>query len=177
MKKFVMQMIGLIIVIFIGLYFTAMILRPNTSIVTSNQPILNIQKAELVIKDSENNQKVAVNVDIADTDSERRQGLGGRSSLPENEGMLFVFDSERVPVFWMKGLNFNLDFLWIKGNKIVDLAENIPKPQENVLDNDLPRYQPNSPVDKVLEVNSGFIGKNNIQIGDTIELVSQNISN
>ena len=35
-------------------------------------------------------------VDIVDTEETRQKGLGGRSSLGKDEGMLFVFNTERL---------------------------------------------------------------------------------
>ena len=39
---------------------------------------------------------------IADDESKREQGLMFIEKMPENTGMLFVFDSERPLGFWMK---------------------------------------------------------------------------
>lgn len=34
------------------------------------------------------------NVEIAETEGQRERGLQGRNSLPEDEGMLFIFEDE-----------------------------------------------------------------------------------
>jgi uncharacterized membrane protein (UPF0127 family) len=54
-----------------------------------------------------------VYVSIADTEASREKGLGGRTSLAGNEGMLFVFPNEGFYSFWMKGMRFSIDILWI----------------------------------------------------------------
>ncbi len=90
--------------------------------------------------------------EVADTPARRAKGLSGRASLPENEGMLFVFEEPGNHGFWMKDMKFAIDIIWIKGDKIVGLTENAePEPQKSVLG--LTVYYPPEPVDKVLEIN------------------------
>ena len=84
--------------------------------------------------------------------------------------MLFVFEKKFIPVFWMKDMNFDLDFIWIRDNTIVDITERVPAPQPNITDTELLRYSPTSNVDQVLEVNSGWIQSHNIKVGDKIKL-------
>ena len=47
-------------------------------------------------------ERVPVEVEIADTDAERQAGLMERTVLPENAGMLFVFEGEQTLSFWMR---------------------------------------------------------------------------
>ncbi len=114
--------------------------------------------------------ETTVKVDLADSPDERKKGLGGRESLASDSGMLFIFEKSGKYSFWMKGLKFPLDFIWIKDKKIVDLLKNIPPPQAGQKDETLPVYQPNSEVDSVLEMNAGFVDSHNIKVGDTIEI-------
>lgn len=100
------------------------------------------------------------------------RGLSGRTSMHENQGMLFDYGkrSNVTPGFWMPDMKFNLDILWIKDNKIIGVAQNIPAPKNK--DEKLPLYYPPSPVDSVLELNSGWIEKNNIHFGDTVTVIN-----
>jgi uncharacterized membrane protein (UPF0127 family) len=110
-----------------------------------------------------NNQKIYL--EIADQPEEARQGLSGRESLPENQGMLFVFSQPGNHSFWMKEMKFNLDFVFINGSQVIDLAENIPFPQSG----ESPQTViANQPFDKVLEINQGMIQKLEIKIGDRV---------
>lgn len=111
-----------------------------------------------------------IKVEIADTQGKRSKGLGGRESLASDSGMLFIFPKEDKYPFWMKGLNFPLDFVWIKGDKVVDILQNIPPPAEGTKDESLPIYLPKEEVDKVLEVNAGTSERLNIKVGDKIEI-------
>ncbi|MDR3019612.1 MAG: DUF192 domain-containing protein, partial [Treponema sp.] len=43
-----------------------------------------------------------VKAEIAKTQEERDQGLMHRKSLPDGEGMLFVFQRDQIMSFWMK---------------------------------------------------------------------------
>lgn len=105
-------------------------------------------------------------VEVVDRPTEREKGLSGRDFLPENQGMLFVFEKPDYWSFWMKGMKFPLDFVWIKDNQIVEITENV-KPE----DFQPPKVlQPKIPSDKVLEVNGGMVKSWGIKVGDTISL-------
>lgn len=106
-------------------------------------------------------------VEVAVTPQEKSKGLGERDSLATNDGMLFPFDKPARYQFWMKGMRFALDFIWIDGTTVADITENVPPPNGEV---NLPVYQPKVPVDKVLEVNAGLVKQYGIQIGDTVKI-------
>lgn len=111
-----------------------------------------------------------IKVEVADDEEERRKGLGGRTSLGENEGMLFVFPATTSNlVFWMKDMKFPLDIIWINTNKIVKIDKDV-KPEPGISDNDLKRYYPENPANFVLEVNGGFADKKGIKVGDSVEI-------
>ena len=118
-------------------------------------------------------------VEIADTDELREKGLSRRESLGENEGMLFIFPTKSLPGFWMKNMNFPLDFLWISDDKIVDITENVqpsdgggtsnvPAESDGGADANLKSYFPEKPVNMVLEINGGLVQKLGIREGDTV---------
>lgn len=106
-------------------------------------------------------------VEMADTPAKIVQGLSGREKLPENTGMLFVFKKADEYTFWMKDMKVALDFLFINGNTVVDLAENIPYPQP---DEEPRTVIASQPFDQVLEINAGQIKKLNLKIGDNATL-------
>ncbi len=65
-------------------------------------------------------------VDIADTDLLRSKGLGGKESLSENSGLLFVFEQKGKYGFWMKDMNFPIDILWFnEEGELVDVSEGV----------------------------------------------------
>ncbi|HUX35605.1 MAG TPA: DUF192 domain-containing protein [Candidatus Paceibacterota bacterium] len=108
-------------------------------------------------------------VGIADNIVSRTQGLSGRPSLAENEGLFFIFSSPGVNGFWMKDMNFPIDIVWINGNKVIGFSENLqPQPDKTVFS--LPVYYPPGPVDRVLEINAGAVEKYGLKEGDTVSL-------
>ena len=52
-------------------------------------------------------------------------GLGYRNGLEPGTGMLFVFGEESTQSFWMKGMRFCLDIVWITNDQIVGAAERV----------------------------------------------------
>jgi hypothetical protein len=103
-------------------------------------------------------------VEIADTFSKRSRGLMFRDSLPENEGMLFIFDKEDYYEFWMLNTKIPLDIIWINENKeIVHIERNLQPCNE-----DCPKYSPNEKAMYVLEFNANYTSENGIKLGDKI---------
>jgi uncharacterized membrane protein (UPF0127 family) len=103
-------------------------------------------------------------VTVANTEEERQQGLSGTQSLPLTEGKLFLFDSPDTYAFWMKGMKFPLDIIFINDSKIVSIAQNLPPA---TTDNP-PTYQPTGPSNAALEINAGLAKKYNFKPGDKV---------
>jgi len=65
--------------------------------------------------------------DLVKSEEDRARGLMFRKTLNEDQGMLFVFESEGLYSFWMKNMNFSIDILWLDGQKrIVHLEREVP---------------------------------------------------
>ena len=101
-------------------------------------------------------------LEVADTLAKKQKGLADRESMPQNYGMIFIFEKKGIYSFWMKEMRFPLDFLWIDGDKIVEITRNVPVPS----DEDFLIYQPQVPVNKVIELNAGMAAA--ISLGDKI---------
>jgi len=109
-----------------------------------------------------------IKVDLALTSKLQEQGLSGRSSLNENEGMLFVFEKPARNFFWMKDMNFAIDMIWISEDLHVVYIKKDAKPES------FPEvFGPNENTKYVLEVVSGFGDKNNLKEGDSVQLLPQ----
>lgn len=113
--------------------------------------------------------EVELMVEIRDTDEGRGLGLSGRENLGEDEGMLFVFDQPLRPTFWMKDMRFDLDMVWIYEGEVVQITEGMPAPRSS--DDRIATIQPDVAVDMVLEVVSGWVEKNGIEVEDSIEII------
>ena len=107
--------------------------------------------------------------DVAETPESRSQGLSFRRSLGVNEGMLFIFDTLGNYGFWMKDMNFPIDIVWIKGNEVIGVEENIaPQPGKSLYE--LPIYYPPGMIDKVLEVSAGRAKTLGLSSGSVIKI-------
>lgn len=114
-----------------------------------------------------NEQKIRV--EVVDTDETRNKGLGGRRSLADDAGMLFVFDKSDHYIFWMKDMLIPIDIIYIENNKIVELVKNMLPPPAGVSP---AVYQPFNKADMVLEVNAGLAEKYGWDVGDDIEITN-----
>jgi uncharacterized protein len=112
---------------------------------------------------------VALRVEVAADEASRQLGLGGRDSLAADRGMLFVL-ADRSPAFWMKGMRFPIDIIWIDADRVVDVSPKVPAPAG--ADAPLPTYSPDRPADLALEVNAGWAKRHGVARGDRVRLPS-----
>ncbi len=164
MKKFVVQIIALLVLIFGGLYITQ---NPDFNNIFQNILFNRIDPKTNSIAKVNINQLI-LNVELADTPEKRAQGLADRDNLATDSGMLFIFDKTDKYKFWMKGMKFPLDFIWIKDDTIVDLHSDVQPIPEGISDDQIPILSPKEPINRLLEVNTGTIFKNNIKVGDKV---------
>jgi uncharacterized protein len=100
-------------------------------------------------------------IEMAKTETQRRQGLSGRKNLCPSCGMLFAFSQAGNYPFTMHGMNFSLDIIWINNGKIVFISKNVPLEQQSI--------NPNVKIDQVLELNAGTCDHLGIEIGDSVK--------
>ncbi len=67
-------------------------------------------------------------LDISSTPEQQRQGLGGRSSMPSDQGMVFVFDQVASQCMLMKNMQFPIDIVWLDSAKKVTYVESNVNP-------------------------------------------------
>ena len=111
-----------------------------------------------------------VNAEIADTFSKQMKGLMGRKNLPEDQGMLFVFDSPSVRKFWMFNTSIPLDMIWINSSKKIIYIEKNVQPCFIL---NCTSYGPDKDAQYVLEVNANYTVKNKIFVGDAVDFKLQ----
>ena len=93
---------------------------------------------------------ITLKVEVASTDAQRQTGMMFRESMAEDEGMLFVFPTERHNSFWMHNTLIPLDMFFIDADwNVVGIVEQAT-PQT-----DDPRNVPRMS-QYVLEVKGGF---------------------
>ena len=164
-KKIIIPLLGVaVFIIFVGFLYN----KDKFKLPFSSKPITTGESNKSIdIKIGKNTIKAT----LANTNELRKSGLGGVDKLAENEGMLFVFDKKDViPSFWMKDMKIAIDILWLNDGKIVQIDKNIEPPRAGTKDSGLAKYTPDSPVDYVLEVNSGYSDKNGIKEKDLVEI-------
>ena len=108
----------------------------------------------------------SIKVELAISPSELEKGLSGRAVLNKNEGMLFIFEQNGKYPFWMKGVNFPIDIVWIGEDQKIVYIKKDAKPE-----NYPETYAPDADALYVLEVVAGFSVNNNLKEGDSVEFV------
>lgn len=111
-----------------------------------------------------NGEKVStITAAVVDTDEERNQGLMDVWNMPENNGMLFIFEYEAPLSFWMANTPLSLDIIFLNKNKeIVTIHSNTPPLSER-------QFESRGNAMYVIEVNAGYCLKYDIREGLKVE--------
>ena len=111
---------------------------------------------------------VILTVELATTPAEQQQGLSDRSSMPEDHGMLFIFNQQTEWSFWMHDMEFPLDIIWFNASRqMVFIEPDLPPCPPS----SCPVYTPPVNAMYVLEVNAGFAAANHVELGETFSFV------
>lgn len=95
-------------------------------------------------------------VELARTEAEHVIGLSGHPPLGDTQGMLFISDDDEPQSFWMRGMLFPLDIVFIDSKgRIVDIKRDFKPCSQS----SCPAYASARPAKYVLEVNPGLVGK------------------
>jgi uncharacterized protein len=134
----------------------------NEQPVIASKPVFR-KDGELRFLDGRTNKVITqINIEIADDDAERAQGLMYRDTMAENAGMLFLMETEEPQTFWMENTIISLDILYADaGKRIVSIQKNC-KPYSR---DQIPSIRPAL---YVVEVIAGYTSKYNIKVGDII---------
>ena len=111
---------------------------------------------------------VPLTVELAYQPADTSRGLGYRDSLEPGTGMLFLFPSPGPRSFWMRGMRFCLDIIWIEGGEVVGAAESVCPEPAGTPDSDLPSYTSPEPVTYVLEVPAGWLDAHRLGAGSPV---------
>jgi uncharacterized membrane protein (UPF0127 family) len=99
-----------------------------------------------------------IDTQLAQTPEQRQIGLMWRKDLPQNEGMLFVFEQPSVQCFWMRNTLTALTAAFVEDDgTIVNLEDMKPQSEDS--------HCSTKPVRFVLEMNQGWFKKRGIQAG------------
>ncbi len=99
-----------------------------------------------------------IDTQVAVTPEQRSIGLMHRTSMPQHEGMLFVFDAPTQQCFWMKNTLLPLSIAFVADDGMI---VNIDEMKPQTLDS----HCSEKPVRYVLEMNQGWFAKKGIKAG------------
>jgi hypothetical protein len=124
-------------------------------------------RTQLVVRTGEG--RVVLEVEVADTPEERSEGLMGRTSLPPDAGMAFVWPGPTSGSFWMKDTRIPLSIaFWDADGRIVAILDMEPCPADPC-----PTYDPGVEFAGAVEANQGFFEEHGIRIGDHARLLPE----
>lgn len=108
---------------------------------------------------------VSLRIEYTTTETERERGLSGRTEIPENYGMLFVFPKDDYYGFWMKDTLVPIDIFWLdsKGHVVSFVPKVATSTYPNV-------FYPIEPARYVLETAAGFALTHGIATGTPLLL-------
>lgn len=103
-----------------------------------------------------------VDIEIADSEPERSQGMMYRSSMPFERAMLFIMEYERPQSFWMRNTKMSLDIMYVDGNfEIVTIYKHTQPYSESPIPSFIKAKY-------VVETAAGFCDKFGIEEGNFI---------
>jgi uncharacterized membrane protein (UPF0127 family) len=109
---------------------------------------------------------LTIDAELATTLETRTRGLMERSSLPVNQGMLFIFEVARPLSFWMFNTLIPLDIIFADAERrITSIHAAVPpcRPPQRCL-----TYPSHGPAQFVLEVNAGAVARAGVGLGDRL---------
>lgn len=108
---------------------------------------------------------VSLNIEYATTSAALELGLGGRTRIPDDYGMLFVFPRDDKYGFWMKDMLVPIDIFWINAQgHVVFIAQNVATSTYPSI------FYPTIPARYVLETTAGFARVHGIATGTPLQL-------
>jgi hypothetical protein len=102
-----------------------------------------------------------IQAQLARSDAERERGLMHRTSMPREEGMLFVYEEPAELCFWMKNTPLPLSVAFLaEDGTIVNIDDMAPQSKDS--------HCAAQPVRYVLEMNQGWFAEHGVRAGDRI---------
>ena len=142
------------------IYFIFLI--SNSSLNANKCEKIKFSKSEIYIVSKKYENKSRFLVSLADIQLKREIGLQCKKHLKDNEGMLFIWNSEDQRFFWMKNTKFYLDIIFINSKlEIIDIFFNAKPNNLDVITSDKKSKY-------ILELNAGVLKQLDFKIGDKV---------
>ena len=107
---------------------------------------------------------VLLNIEVADTEAKREQGLMFRHSILADQGMIFLFDGEHEITMWMKNTYVSLDMIFIRSDwRIRHIVYDAEPFSTDVISS-------MRPASRVLEIGAGQAKRLGLAVGDIVAL-------
>jgi uncharacterized membrane protein (UPF0127 family) len=133
----------------------------------ADQAAINLAQREICIRSGASTARLWV--EVAQTEADRDRGLMERRELPEEAGMLFIFDGPQPPkgAFWMYRTRIPLDIAFLgPAGEVRSIRSMLPcvsdRPERCT------RYAAGAPFSAALEVHAGFFASRRIAPGDRV---------
>lgn len=109
-----------------------------------------VPEKSLSFLDADGAEISTIEIQVADEQLERNEGLMDVRSMPENHGMIFIFEQQEPLSFWMANTPLPLDIIYVNSDStIVRIYHNTTPFSETSLPSDAPaRF--------VVETNGGY---------------------
>lgn len=142
--------------IILNLVFFFFTLSFNSKIIALNKhDHLNVCSDRIFKKD------YCFNLEVANDKETHKRGLMFREDIPQDGGMIFIFERMGWYPFWMKNTPTSLDIIWLDNNKKVVHIEKSTKPysESSIAPNDEYALY-------VIELLAGSADKIHLKVGD-----------
>ncbi|CAL67698.1 DUF192 domain-containing protein [Christiangramia forsetii] len=127
-------------------------------------PITFTKEGELYLIKASGDTLKKLDIELAESDYEHQTGLMYRESMEENQGMLFIYNSERVRNFYMKNTYISLDIIYYEADStLVSIQKNTTPRDETSLPSE-------GPAQYILEVNGGLSDQWGLEQDDKFSL-------
>lgn len=121
----------------------------------------------ITVSDAETGEELGyIEAAIADTLPKRYLGLSETDDLPENRGMLFVYDDPGEYTYVMRNMSFGIDIVFIDADGRITTIHEASKPGPNE-DGNEQTYPGGGQF--VLEVNKGWMARHDVEVGDRVD--------
>lgn len=131
---------------------------------TPEERLLNYE-AEVAFISSAGDTLSTIEAAVADDQESRTQGLMNVTSMPEDAGMIFIFEENQPRSFWMASTPLSLDLIFANEDfEIVRIHRNAaPYSQDSISSGQPAKY--------VVEVNAGYTLEHDINEGASIAIL------
>lgn len=133
----------------------------------TQDPVRDLEQDEVYATFQTGQSEAWAVLEVANSETEKAEGLMNVTELGRNEGMLFNYTEEDLRAFWMKNTLIPLDIIFLNENReVINVETAYPEP--NTSEQELKRYRSEEPAKYVIEVKAGFTENKSIKKGTEI---------